>query len=309
MKRRIYKRICIWAVLFSLLLSVMIPVSATARTGINPGQKADLTLNYQYETTPLKGIRIHLYRIAEVSQTGEFKLTAMFSASSVVLNGLTSDDQWKAAAKTLADYVTANQISAILDAQTNNSGIAAFNNLETGLYLVLAEDLKTGRKTYSFSPQLLALPSLDNDGNWMYQVTAYPKSSMTEKPVPPTSGGGDPDDPTKPTNPNPTTAPGTTAPSETPTQPEYPTLPSLPPDVPYIPYNPGDPIPPNMRVVVVIDENGVPQAYLIDNEVPLGGLVKTGDNSKSTLLLMFTTLGALGALTFIIFVKRKDEEN
>ncbi|GEM_PF-3357322 len=122
----------------------------------------------------------------------------------------------------------------------------------------------------------------------------------------PGGGGGGGTDPTKPSPTDPTPPTDPTVPTEETTTPAYPTV--MPdPDVPLTPYNPGDVIPEGKQVVMVIDDDGVPRAYLMDIPVPQAGLARTGDDALSAVKLAGIMLAALSLMGVMVYIRRRDE--
>ena len=178
------------ALLLLLLLLFSLPLTVLARGPVETERDGSLTLRYQNGGRNLSGVRVSLYRAAAVSEAGRFTLTGAFADYAVAVNGLPDDAAWQAAARTLAAYAEADGAEALAAAVSADDGTVVFSELETGLYLLLAQPLRVGDDTYSFQPQLLAMPAADENDQWVYELQAAPKTSHThdggDKP-----GGGD----------------------------------------------------------------------------------------------------------------------
>lgn len=170
------------ALLLGLLLACAMPLTAFARTRLDPAQPCSLTVVCQSGTTPLPGVTVDLTRVADVNETGDYTLAGAFANCPVTLQGLDTSDAWDAAAQTLAGYAAADAVAPTATAQTDNTGAAAFANLQTGLYLVTMAPVTIDRTTYTFTPFLASLPQLDADDAWVYDGTAYPKSEEEQLP-------------------------------------------------------------------------------------------------------------------------------
>ncbi|WP_296835773.1 SpaA isopeptide-forming pilin-related protein [Marvinbryantia sp.] len=154
------------------------------------------------------GGTLTLYRVAaaKVKNGADyyFELTESFAESGERL--VTLDAKL---AERFSAYVKVKELKG--DKQTADaSGKVVFQNLDTGLYLLVQEDAAPGY--YPVNPFLVTLP-LRQDGEYIYEVDATPKMELTKKPEPPT----EPETPAEtepPTEPSKT--PGTEKPPATP---------------------------------------------------------------------------------------------
>lgn len=146
---------------------------------IDTGKPGQLTITYGYGGKPLAGAGFNLYRVADVTRTGGYVLTGGFKDCPVELTGLDSTG-WMAAANTLYTYVIADKLEPLRTDVTDAQGSLCFDGLETGLYLVRADDLSTPVGVYSCAPFLVSLPSLDEDDVWEYAPQVSPKTTAGE---------------------------------------------------------------------------------------------------------------------------------
>jgi|GEM_PF-656634 len=184
MKRRYGIRSLLAVLLCATLAFLMQTGTASATSLIDTAQSSSLTLTYVKSDTALKSDSVRIYKVASVSEADEYTLTGAFASYAVKLDTAFSADEWSSAAETLAGYVTADQIAATDATETNGSGVASFKPLTTGLYLVVTDKITQDGTTYVVSPFLIQVPNIDADGNWSYDVVAYPKIST------PTTPGG-----------------------------------------------------------------------------------------------------------------------
>ena len=86
------------------------------------------------------------------------------------------------AAEALSKTVDTKKLS-MTSVVTGTDGKAVFTGLQAGMYLV-REGNKTGNAVNytSFEPYLVMVPGV-KDGQWVYDVTAYPKTEITAKPT------------------------------------------------------------------------------------------------------------------------------
>ena len=114
----------------------------------------------------------HLYRVADVSESGEFTLAGDFVDYPISLENL-DNAGWRALAQTLAGYVARDHLGPYKTAKTDENGRAFFDHLPTGLYLVMGDSYEKGRTTYTPDPFARCLPNPDGEtGEWMYDVEA-----------------------------------------------------------------------------------------------------------------------------------------
>lgn len=164
-----FRKVGLWLTCL-LLITALFPVTAFARESVDMS-RTDCTLSIQY---PCAGIPFRLYRVADISESGNFTLTGNFKESKVSFVDLDSTG-WGDAAATLAGYAAANNLSPAKTQPTDSNGKLTFSDLQTGLYLVTWDKHTTGGYTYTPQPFLVSLPGLDTDGNWIYDVNATPK--------------------------------------------------------------------------------------------------------------------------------------
>lgn len=196
MTRRIY---LIAIMLISMISIDFLPfMSYSDVSAVDSSKTASLTLTYQTGGEVLKGVFVKAYRVGDMTGNVVFKFSGDFARydGTVDLKNVDSQAKWKAVARTLSAYVVADRIGAIQTKQSDSNGVVAFDQVRsTGLYLIVAEPLVSGSKTYSFEPFMITMPnklsgggtSTGGNNNWNYDVVAYPKSDMTQTP---TGGGG-----------------------------------------------------------------------------------------------------------------------
>lgn len=151
------------------MLLICLPLTVLARGPIEIERKASLTINY-----PCAGAAFQLYRVAYVSAYGEYSLSEQFSGYPLSLE---QADQagWRAVAATLSGYVARDQLTPLQEGITDAHGKIVFTELTPGLYLLIGKSCMDGDYRYTSDPFLIALPELDADETWLYDVSASPK--------------------------------------------------------------------------------------------------------------------------------------
>lgn len=161
---------------------------------INQNAKGTITLDFHYEGAPLVGVKVSAYRIAQAKRhfpaqpayqqyLQALKWNDFQDKSGAIPAGSADTTKWADFAGSLANHIHADQVVPDAMATSDSSGKATFNNLEVGVYLLLAAPFTNAGasgETYMFSPSLVTLPSAAG-GKLQYAVNAVAK---LEKVVP-----------------------------------------------------------------------------------------------------------------------------
>lgn len=178
-KRRI--EIIVFVLCLCLCLAPLCVQSASttdAKELIDPDKDCSLTVLYQSGENKFPDMTVRLYKIAAVSADYQYTLTSIFENTGLVLNGIKSVGEWNVIRSTLETYIIANSTEPDMKMVTDKDGNACFNFLKPGLYLAKTENVIQGESEYSFASALVALPGLENDGNWQYEVSVNAKSAI-----------------------------------------------------------------------------------------------------------------------------------
>jgi len=171
------------SILMTVMMLVTLTVSAAGKIDLDKG--VDLTLNYAYDVTAIKGAEFSAYRIAEVDEYARYKVLEGFAGYEITgfldEDGYLVDEEegyWKTVATTLSGYMTKDKVEATAAAETDENGKAHFEGLESGIYLVMGASHRQGNYRYTAEPFLIALPGLDHEANeWVYEVEVAVKNS------------------------------------------------------------------------------------------------------------------------------------
>lgn len=178
------KRILALISLLMCLSLFLLPCTAYAASTsdavepISVSQKCSLTMKYAYNGTAFSGMSVPLYKIADVSSDYQYTLTDDFKATDLQLNGVSSTGEWNTIRTTLEAYVSANNIHASMVQSTNMDGQISFQDLTPGMYMVASVQCSKDGFRYYFASILTAVPDLNNDGTWNYDVTVTPKADV-----------------------------------------------------------------------------------------------------------------------------------
>lgn len=152
-----------------------------ARGNVEVEKESSLKLTYGYDGLFFDGLDIQIYRVASMTGSVEFSLDGPFHGLPVELNGIKTQGEWKEVASTLLGYILSLDLAPTATAQTNEQGQAVFSDLQTGLYLVKGLTIATKSGNYTFETFMITLPGVDENEEWLYDVSAFPKSSFEEK--------------------------------------------------------------------------------------------------------------------------------
>ena len=155
---------------------------------IDQNAKGTITLDFHYEGAPLAGVKVSAYRIAQAKRhfpalpayeqyLQALKWNDFQDKSGAIPAGSVDASKWADFAGNLANHIQADQVAPDAMATSDSNGKATFNNLNVGVYLLLADpftSVATSGETYVFSPSLVTVPSLV-DGKLQYGVNAVAK--------------------------------------------------------------------------------------------------------------------------------------
>lgn len=158
-----------------LCLAVLCPCLLCAAAPLDTGADAGMTVYYQKDGKAFPDLEISVYRVARANADGTFSLIWPYSTYPVNIHGVSSQQQWRNIATTLAAYITAHKLEPDVTHRTDEQGVARFDNLQTGLYLVREVTAEDTQGTYVFENFMIYLPTPQPDGSFDYDVQARPK--------------------------------------------------------------------------------------------------------------------------------------
>ena len=160
--------------------SALAASTADAKEPIVTDKECSLSIYYGYEGTAFADQGVQLYKVADVSADCQYTLTAPFAASNLIINGIKSNNEWNVVRSTLEAWLLDGSIVPVKTATTNDAGQAHFTQLTPGLYLASSITITQDGLTCVFASALVALPGLDADGYWQYQVSVSAKPEILE---------------------------------------------------------------------------------------------------------------------------------
>lgn len=169
MKKHISKII---AVFIAMLLMVnTTPKMLFAEEKLDINQKCSLEIKYEAIDAQLR-----LYRIAELDEDASITLTEAYQDYRVDL-----EDDAEAAALALESYIQRDQKVPEAYAQTDANGVVSFEDLETGIYLILSNRVEKDEFYYEPLPVMVSLPSKTVEmSEYQYDVVVNMKYTKAE---------------------------------------------------------------------------------------------------------------------------------
>ncbi len=136
-----------------------------------------LDITYSSSGTAFVGQEIKLWHIADITADADYTLAGSFENYPITVTGTSSQVEWDEMTVTLNSYILADGILPDHTAKTDENGKVLFENLTAGIYLVGSIRTEKDGKNYIFESFLAAVPGVDNNGKWLYNVSANPKMS------------------------------------------------------------------------------------------------------------------------------------
>ncbi len=178
------KRATGWLSFFLCLCFLLCPLKANASSTdqangfINTDQACTLDLTYSFDTLLFSDVHVALYQVATVSRDFQYTATKAFTACGLNFNGVVSQSEWNTIRSTLDNYIAASGVTPVCTQQTNADGNVIFTDLEPGLYLTSAVQVTHDGFRYYFASVLSALPNLNEENSWEYDVSAKCKPDV-----------------------------------------------------------------------------------------------------------------------------------
>ena len=169
------KRIYLTVALIIILL--ILPVIKTYAEEIDISKIGSIKIDCKHENISLKNMNTKIYKIANINQNNEYTYLSNFQVKERELNNIATSDLVKYSEE-LVEFINTNNIEPNNSSTTNQEGIATFNNLSVGLYLLEYESLSDNQYTYNISPVLISVPTIENN-IIKYDLEINPKVETT----------------------------------------------------------------------------------------------------------------------------------
>lgn len=164
-----------------LLFAVLTPAVAFADEETS-AQKGSIVISLEDFGTPMQNVEFRCYQVGNMGQGPqlEWELVPELNRANVNLNALGTAKDLRAAAQELQKAVEIQKLSGE-EAITDTAGIVRWQDLPAGVYLLVqSSTAEYGR----CEPFLVAIPYVDDSGEWSYQIEASAKGAPLESPTP-----------------------------------------------------------------------------------------------------------------------------
>ena len=182
MKKNLFKNLIVILLMALVISAGTLPSlaisTADAKEAIDPTKECSLELTLRSETKVYGGLTVRLYQFADVSADFQFAAAGSFAGYPLRINGIQASSEWDALASTLGSYIVADKITPDASAVTDENGVVLIEHLPVGLYYLAF----SGEGSAVFAPFILSVPSLGEDGCWIYDVSALPKPGEEPEP-------------------------------------------------------------------------------------------------------------------------------
>lgn len=151
---------------------------------IDTGRECSLNILYMTdEDTSIAGAVFSLYRVASVSEQGEFTPEPEFKKYVDYVEGGLDEPGWHSLANVLPGYVVLdpaiqpyrNKTGEYCTGAVDEKGWLTFGHLETGLYLVMGQSTELGNNFFGVKYSMVSLPTLNVQEVWDYDPIISPK--------------------------------------------------------------------------------------------------------------------------------------
>lgn len=159
------------SLILCLLIVILLPVQAMAENTDNTNKKCSLAISFLIGSLKPEGVEFKLYRVADITSSDNFSVTQRFEAYPVSHEDFDASDRWRNLAQTLSGYVTSDNLQPDSTAKTTAQGTVYFNELPTGLYLVIGSQYISEEKIYTPQSFMISVPTKNAYGNWQYDLT------------------------------------------------------------------------------------------------------------------------------------------
>lgn len=145
-----------------------------AATENKEGEKAE---DFKELNTLPGGVQVHLYQVAEIKETGAYEEVEGFDDLKLdEISDKTTAEEWADKAAKARELIEKETEPGAETSVTLTNGTGKITGLATGMYLVVADEVKSSYFTYTFKESLISLPNnywYNGGGNddWVYELT------------------------------------------------------------------------------------------------------------------------------------------
>ena len=207
------KRLIISAAAVSMSAMLLLPgVVASAGSDnnglgkIDMNKAASLSVYYYSDSSgdipaygKMQGVKVNAYKIASISETGQFSPVAPFDSLGIDITDMTSiadQDKWDSIITEAGKVIAAGSVTPSYTATSDAEGYARFGTVDKGLYIGISDSVVIEQIQYKYFDFLAVVPGPNNleanqsedwgrvwDGTWTnanYDVIAIPKREAVQ---------------------------------------------------------------------------------------------------------------------------------
>lgn len=161
-----------------MIMSLLFSRTVFAAGSISQSERVRLTIKALCGENAVTGMEFRGYRISDIEENGELRVTDRFAAYSEALDIRGKNDSaWSEMAAVLEqEIVKDTSVKADVTMKTDAQGSGCIEDISMGLYLFVAEVVEQDEKIYSVAPFFVMLPEQDLQTNaWKYEITVNAK--------------------------------------------------------------------------------------------------------------------------------------
>lgn len=149
---------------------IILPVQAMAANTDNTNKKCSLAISFFVGDLKAADVEFKIYRVADIASSDNFSITERFKSYPISQWDFDSSDRWHNLAQTLSGYVASDNLQADSTAKTTAEGIAYFNELPVGLYLVIGSQYITDERIYTPQSFMISAPIKGVNSDLQYDL-------------------------------------------------------------------------------------------------------------------------------------------
>ena len=170
MRVGIFKRFLLF-----IFLTLVIPFCYVDADTIEYSRVGSISINNIYKDIKLSNVNLKLYKVASINNNGEYVFDTFFTEKEQDIKNMSSSKLGEYAVE-LNDFILYKNINYTSNKLSDENGVAKFENLELGLYLVVSDEIQKDNIQYKINPFIVELPSIDEVSNmYVYNINIYDK--------------------------------------------------------------------------------------------------------------------------------------
>lgn len=164
-------------IISSLLLGILIfSTKNVYAENIEVNKNSSIQYTYVYGNEYFENVNISLYQLASIDIQGNYIFTENFNDLDNSIKKI-STSELNALAVTINKKIETKKIQVLNNQPTDSKGIASFNNITPGLYLINTDSVTNKDYKYKTSPIIVSIPLYDQINNqYKYDLSIVSKT-------------------------------------------------------------------------------------------------------------------------------------